>query len=56
VCVCVSPQAMSDVYIWAPNSIGLVLSVMQLGLAFVFPARPKMSSGGSPTAGALHEA
>ncbi len=49
-------QAMGDVYIWAPNSIGLVLSVMQLALAFVFPARPKLSGGGAANPGALHEA
>ncbi|KAG2445336.1 hypothetical protein HYH02_008801 [Chlamydomonas schloesseri] len=31
--------AVGDPYIWAPNGIGLALSVMQIALRLVFPAR-----------------
>ncbi len=45
-------------YIWLPNGIGLVLSVMQLALAFLFPSRPKQAAAGGAHGGsaALHEA
>mmetsp|Transcript_22388 Transcript_22388/g.56985 ORF Transcript_22388/g.56985 Transcript_22388/m.56985 type:complete len:240 (-) Transcript_22388:1105-1824(-) len=46
--------AMADGYIYVPNGIGLVLSLAQLALALVFPARPKPAS--SSPAAALHEA
>lgn len=32
--------AVTDVYIYLPNGIGLALSVMQVALRAVFPARP----------------
>ncbi|KAG2502021.1 hypothetical protein HYH03_000515 [Edaphochlamys debaryana] len=32
--------AVLDVYIWLPNGIGLALSVLQIALRVVFPARP----------------
>ena len=46
---------MNDVYIYLPNGIGLVLSVAQLALAFLFPRRPKTAAAGGTGTG-LHEA
>lgn len=46
---------MVDVYIYLPNGIGLLLSLAQLALALIYPARPKQGSSSS-TSASLHEA
>ncbi|GFH16715.1 bidirectional sugar transporter SWEET [Haematococcus lacustris] len=45
-------MALQDVFIYAPNGIGLVLSLAQLGLACIYPSKPRLVPGASQ----LHDA
>ena len=36
-----SAQAILDVFVWLPNGVGLVLSLAQLLLRFLYPDRAK---------------